>query len=129
MRSFAIEEPGSPVPALYATLFGRNLSFLFYLIVTELTKLSYVTCMRLASSCYLDATCLFVLLHCCQIVRITDKANPIYDLYKARLQLSYQVRNVLFPESELFKRLEHFLDFHLVPLNRRIHCHPIVRGI
>ena len=54
----------------------------------------------------------------CQIVRITDKATPIYDLYKARLQLSYQVRNVLFPESELFKRLKHFLDFHLVPLSR-----------
>ena len=28
------------------------------------------------------------------------------------------MRNVLFPESELFKRLEHFLDFHLVPLSR-----------
>ena len=74
--------------------------------------------MRLASSCYLNATCLFVLLHYCQIVRITDKGTPIYDLYKARLQLSNQVRNVLLPESELFKRLEHFLDFHLVPLSR-----------
>ena len=28
------------------------------------------------------------------------------------------MRNVLFPESELFKRLKHFLDFHLVPLSR-----------
>ena len=28
------------------------------------------------------------------------------------------MRNVLLPKSELFKRLEHFLDFHLVPLGR-----------
>ena len=31
MRSFAIEEPGSPVPALYATLFpSKNLNILKY---------------------------------------------------------------------------------------------------